>query len=100
MKLAFTRRAESDLIAIDTYGFLTFGQSQAVRYRSSLNALFDLMILDPSMGVRVLGTDAAVRMAVHRPHVILYRFDASRLTILRVLDGRSEWRRFLPAQST
>ena len=87
--------AERDMDDIWDFGAERWSEDQADAYARDLNGLFTLIAQHPHMASTRPGTPEGVRVHPHRAHLIAYRPDAGGILIVRVLHGRSDWRRLL-----
>ena len=68
----FTRRAESDVIGISDYTFLTWGAAQAARYSSELEICFQYLADNPSLGRLCEDLYPGMHRFEHKMHVVFY----------------------------
>lgn len=85
IRLLFTEDAQHDIDDIQQYTFDTWGYDQMVQYQSDLYAGFERLRAFPEIG--------QVRYDLTREfplgsHIVLYRYVAGIVTILRVIHPR------------
>jgi toxin ParE1/3/4 len=81
----FTRHAESDLIGISDYTFLTWGTAQATRYSSELKICCQSLADNPSLGRLCEDLHPGLRRFEHRMHVVFYLRHRRGILIARIL---------------
>ncbi len=77
--------ARRDLEAIDDYGLNRFGEATADRMQEGIREAFVMLGQFPSSAPERPEYGAGVRCKMHRGYRILYRFDGSRIMIVRVV---------------
>lgn len=85
IRLRFTQRANRDIDDILQYTLDQWGLAQMRAYEQALFDAFEKLRRFPETG-RV--HEDGLREFVLRHHVILYRFDADTITVLRVMHQR------------
>ena len=91
MQLEISDRAQTDIDLIFLYGLDNFGRAQANLYMKALFDLFDLLPINPRMGIQRLEFKRNMRSIAFKSHVIFYRIGRGRIYIVRVLHGRQNW---------
>ena len=92
MQVRVTKQADKELAAILRWGAQHFGRAAAIDYYADMTRLIDLLATAPKMAP-VVRED--VRAHPYRSHVIIYRERESRLDILHIRHGHSNWRKYL-----
>ncbi|WP_102109704.1 type II toxin-antitoxin system RelE/ParE family toxin [Oceaniglobus roseus] len=93
LRLVFRPAALSDLTAIWRFGAGRWGVAQADRYAGSVDRLCRLLCTDPLLGRAEPELGEGLRLAVHAPHLVLYRVAGGRLEVVRILHERLDRRR-------
>jgi len=91
LPLRLTPRAIADLDDIWRYTAENWSIAQADRYLDDLIRLFDTIAAMPTLAREHAEFTPPVRIHRHDGHLIIYRSDASQVTILRLLGGRQDW---------
>jgi toxin ParE1/3/4 len=81
----FSRLARLDLIEIADYTVDRWGLSQAERYLNGLDNCFKRLVQTPLMGRACDQIRPGYRRIEQGKHVVIYRADADRVFICRVL---------------
>ncbi len=79
--------AEFDLEVIFDYTENEFGVDQAVRYVSSFDDAFEMLLLHPESGRDRSEIREELRSILKERHVVFYRIKIDRIRIVRVLHG-------------
>ncbi|WP_022728628.1 type II toxin-antitoxin system RelE/ParE family toxin [Fodinicurvata sediminis] len=95
MQLRTSRKADEDIIAIYLYGVREFGVHQAERYHSDLMATLRLLSEQPMIARERHEFRPIVRIHAHQAHLIVYQVRQDDVLILRVLNGRQDWKELL-----
>ncbi len=82
-----TRKADDDLKEIYRYTLRSWGIKQARSYNKTLEAMFDMLSQNPSMGKTRSDIREGYRSFVKGQHVIFYRMRDDNILILRVLHS-------------
>jgi toxin ParE1/3/4 len=82
---SLARIAESDLKSIIRYTMKTWGKAQTVKYKQGLQARFQLLADNPSMGRSCDSIRPGLRRFEHGKHVIFYISQPEEVLIVRVL---------------
>ncbi len=88
-------KADEDIVSIFLYGAKNFGLEQAEKYHGELENIFTLLSQNPQIARERTEFQPAVRIHFHQMHVIVYIINKTDILILRVLDGRQNWEKFL-----
>lgn len=86
-----TGAAEDDLTATYLQGFDQFGQAQADRYFSDLEAAFEMLADHPRMARLRMEFSPPVRIHRCGVHMIVYDDTPDGVLILRIRHGREDW---------
>jgi toxin ParE1/3/4 len=91
-RLAFAKEARADIRDITTYLRDNAGLRVAERYFSNITRLCRNLTEHPYRGPARLKFGPHIRIAVVKPYLIVYRYDATRDTvfILRVVHSRRD----------
>jgi toxin ParE1/3/4 len=89
-EIIITPEAESDLDKIWLYGFETWSEKQADIYLEKLVKKINSLEIFPNRGVKHEEYGDNIRVLYDNPHLIIYTLDAKIVTIIRILDGRSD----------
>lgn len=95
MSYRVSKLAAEDLIEIYSYGFSRYGEKLADDYQLSLRKAFDYLADNPGVGRVCPEIFPEIRKLVVQSHVIFYEEtgeSSSRIEILRVLNGRMDFR--------
>lgn len=84
-EVEITQTARSDLLSIDDYGFGAFGEDAANRVSAGFRRVFEQLRDYPQSAPArpEYGTD--IRCKMHEGYRVLYRFEARRVVVVRVL---------------
>jgi len=77
--------ADKDLEGIFDYTSENFGLDQAVKYVSSFDSTFELLIANPIMGRERSEIRKNLLSTVNENHIIFYRILTNRIRIVRIL---------------
>ncbi len=80
-----TKLAEEDLIAIWMYTYQEWGERQADLYLDDLNEAFMRIVRFPEIARERTELSPPARIHPHKHHLVVYTFDESNITIIRVL---------------
>ena len=80
-----TKLAEEDLIGIWVYTFQEWGEQQADLYLDDLNDALLRIEKFPEIARERKELSPSVRIQPHKHHLVVYTFDESNITIIRVL---------------
>jgi len=94
-QLRQTRKAMTDIAAIWSYTMETWSGAQADAYVDDLDHKFDLILLNPRIGVLRQEVNPPVRLHRHRSHIIVYREIGDDIRIERVLHTSQNWQAIL-----
>jgi len=83
-----TKAAKRDLVEIARYTLERWGDQQRRRYLSQLDARFQWLAHNPTLGLDSAHIKAGYRRYVEGRHVIFYRVARGRTEIIRVLHVR------------
>ena len=87
-KLIVSPQAELDSAAIIELLLDKAGVDVAARYLREIDALPERLSLFPRSGMRRLSLGRDIRIGVVEPYVMIYRYRADTVTVVRVVDGR------------
>lgn len=87
MKLEITQEAEDDLINIFTYTSTNYSDGQAKKYLLKFDAAFQFVIQEPYAGHVRSDVPENYKCWKVEKHVIIYRVEADRIYVIRVLHG-------------
>lgn len=90
-RLHLTPAALADLQAIWDHGAQNWSNGQAETYLNGMRRVFDLLQDQPHIARLRSEFAPPVRLYRYQSHVIVFTLDEVRLTIVRVLHGRSNW---------
>jgi toxin ParE1/3/4 len=82
--------AEDDLVAIWRYSFETWGADQADLYLDALNDGIAGLAENPHLGTDCSHIRQGYRRLHIRRHIVYYRFQSTRIEIVRVLHERMD----------
>jgi toxin ParE1/3/4 len=88
MKYKLSKQAKADIFEIYAYGHQRWGTSAVDRYYRGLFEAIASIEFYPSAS-REVGN--GLRLKVYRSHLILYRIDRTKLSVLRVVHGHYDW---------
>jgi len=83
--------AAADIDAMYRHGVELWGRRQARAYLEDLDGLFDLLAERPEIAREHREFEPPVRIYPFRSHIVIYRFNAAELDVLRVVHGRTDW---------
>lgn len=83
-ELQFSEEANADYISILHYTAENWGVKQADRYLQKFEAAFQTLAHNPSIG-RVAAFASGLRLFSVERHVLIYKVDADRILVLRIL---------------
>lgn len=95
MPYKLTPEADHDLIEIYVHGFQTFGEPQAERYFSELEACFHVLSETPLMCRDRTEFTPPVRIRHHGRHLVIYILHTDGILIVRVLHDSMDVQRHL-----
>ena len=81
--------------AIWIYSADQWGEAQADRYTAGLERSFQSIASMPGIGREHTEFEPPVRILPSAEHLIVYRVQAERIEVIRVLGARQNWRRVL-----
>jgi toxin ParE1/3/4 len=87
-RLVLAPRAIDDVRGILTLLAENAGDSVAEKYFARFRAIFERLVAHPRSGGPRPRLGTAVRVAVVRPYIVIYRTSADDVMIMRVLHGR------------
>lgn len=96
MILDLTDAALADLREIRDYTLAKWGERQETLYLDAMWKRFAEMLTEPSRFRQREDLFPGCRIAGHQKHVILFRVEADRLQIIRVLHTAMDLKRHLP----
>jgi toxin ParE1/3/4 len=88
------RLAEADLKSIIRYTMKTWGKAQTIRYRQGIEACFQLLADNPSIGRSCDLIHPGLHRFEHGKHVVFYLHQKDKVLIVRVLHQQ-----MIPANS-
>ena len=88
--IIFSREAENDLEAIGRYGYETWGEAQVNRYNARILEMLQSLLIFPRMGAVHGDLAPQVRSIGVGHHRILYRVEAARIIVVRILHERMD----------
>lgn len=91
MRLVVSQAAETDLVDIQLYGILAFGQKASEDYANGLKKALRRLLEFPQLGPDRPGLNPSVRVLVHRSHIIVYAIDDDLIRILRFRHSSEDW---------
>ncbi len=90
MQIRLTGRASVDLEDIYSYTENRWGRDQADRYEAAIFAGLALLEQNPSLGRRISETAPERRILRIEKHCALYRVEADRVLVLRIVHIRRQ----------
>ena len=94
-KLRFSRRADSDIVAISQYTSAEFGEEQARKYRDQLISCFTSLLEHPHLGRSADELAPGLRRIRQQAHVVFYMPSEDAVLIVRVLHQSMDFERHL-----
>lgn len=91
----FTPKAEDDLEEIWRYTALTWSSHQADRYIDTLIQTIETLVAMPQLARERAEFSPPVHIHPAAEHLIIYRIDDDRLSVIRILGSRQNWRALL-----
>jgi toxin ParE1/3/4 len=91
----FTPKAENDLEAIWRYTAETWSPGQADRYIDMLIQTIATLVAMPLLARERAEFTPPVRIHPAAEHLIIYCIDSDRLSVIRILGSRQNWRALL-----
>jgi toxin ParE1/3/4 len=92
MPYRLTNKAADDILDIWAEGAALFGEVQAERYHSGLEAVFRFLSENPKAARMRTEIDPPVRAHPFQSHLVVYEVDANdAVLILRVRHGHEDW---------
>jgi toxin ParE1/3/4 len=95
MRLEVSARAQKDIDQVFQYGLEDFSEAQARTYSRELLDLLDLILATPKMGFERNEFKRPLRTMAFYNHLVIYRIGRGKLRILRILDGKQNWKKIL-----
>lgn len=95
MRFKKTGLADGDLIDIYVYGYRSFGVSQAEKYYSELNEIFQFLAETPYVCRERTEFIPPVRIFHHGRHLIVYLVNDDHILIVRVLHDSMDIKRHI-----
>jgi toxin ParE1/3/4 len=92
--VAFSAPAQKDLDGILAYTLITWGEQQLEKYQGILGNAFEQIRTTPQSGRAIFGRYLKLYAG---EHVIFYRVEGDTILIIRILHGRMDSTRHLPA---
>ncbi len=92
-----TPRALNDLDDIWRFSAYTWSIDQADRYIDNLVSIFETIATMPALAHERKEFAPPVRIHALERHLIVYRIDADRVVVLRVLGAKQDWLAILKA---
>ena len=89
--LVVAAAAQSDLIDIQFFGIVNFGQRASDDYAEGLRRLMGRLADFPMLGAERRNLLQPVRVLPYRSHLVIYTFEDDVVRILRVRHGREDW---------
>ncbi len=84
-----SRGAEADLLGIGDYTLRTWGEKQAIRYISDLEACCQMLADAPALGRRCDDIRRGLRRMEVGRHVVFYRAQGKGILVSRILHVRT-----------
>jgi toxin ParE1/3/4 len=94
-ELRLRAAARADLVAIDDYSALQFGQQVAEAYTRGIRDAFQLLRDHPMAGAAQPKLGSGVRSLTHRQHRIIYLVEGDLVLIVRVVHHAMDARKAL-----
>ena len=91
----FTLKAEEDLEAIWRYTAATWSPDQADRYIDAIIQTIETLVAMPLLARERVEITPPVRIYPASEHLIIYQIDCDRLSVIRILGSRQNWRALL-----
>lgn len=92
-KFRLTRRAHTDIEEIGNYTRKTWGDRQAAKYLTALDACLRLLASSPQLGRRCDRVRPGYRRFEHARHVVFFRTEGEGILVVRILHAH-----MLPAE--
>lgn len=87
-KFKLSVKAHADIKKILRYSFQQFGESQAVKYKTGLEACFQLLADNPNMGRECNEIRDGYFRHEHEKHIIFYRQRLNDILIVTIIHDR------------
>lgn len=87
-KFKLSVKAHADIKKILRYSFQQFGESQAIKYKSGLEASFQLLADNPNMGRECNEIRDGYFRHEHEKHIIFYRQRLNDILIVTIIHDR------------
>ncbi len=91
-QVALTSTAKADLVGIWRYTVSEWSEAKAEQYLKGLRETFTLLALHPEIARIRQEITPAVRLHLHRSHLVIFVETDDFLNVLRVVHSRSDWR--------
>ena len=95
LKIHKQHLAEQDLIQIWLYSFENWGLMQADNYLDKIGNTLELIANNPEIGVNINRIRNGYNKYQINQHIIFYRFNKTRLNIIRVLGNDMDYKQHL-----
>lgn len=89
-----SQAADNDIEAIFDYTIKQFGITQAIKYVTSFEAVFENLVNNPEIGRKRDEVKKGLRSLIKESHIIFYRIMKDRIRIIRVLHVNRDLPRF------
>ena len=86
--------AYQDLAGISEYGIKNFGDVQAAKYHAALENTFELLSIFTRIGLPSYDLQEGLYRFPHKSHMIFYVHEDDQIRIVRVLNGRADFKRY------
>ncbi|MGC6534375.1 MAG: type II toxin-antitoxin system RelE/ParE family toxin [Parvibaculales bacterium] len=92
VKLELTKAAEADLVKIYLFGLERYGLQQADAYAANLRQRLANICAFPLSYPEDPDLKPILRVSVLLGHIILYRYEETHITVLRIRHHSEDWR--------
>lgn len=98
LPIVLSAKARQDFVDILRYTCETWGATQLAAYRDRINQALQSIVRNPEIGHFDDALTSNHRLYLIGSHVIVYRIEATRIGVIRILHQRMQRARHLPNQ--
>jgi toxin ParE1/3/4 len=96
LPIVLSAKARQDFVDILRYTAETWGATQLATYRGRIDHALQAIVRNPEIGQLDDALTSNHRLYLIGSHVIVYRIDATRIGVIRILHQRMQRARHLP----